>query len=120
MSCLSGIIINDISDHFTILYIIDKLSPDKTTKTLSQDICKRDIGMCKILKFQFLLHIEYWEDAYNYSSPDMSNINFTKCFLENLNISLQKICLRPSTNGKIWITPAIKQTCLAKNKQCKK
>ena len=100
MSWLPGIIINDISEHFPILSIIDMPSPDKTTKTLSQDICKRDIRMCKISKFKFLLHIEYWEDAYNYSSTDMSNINITKCFLENLNIYLPKICFRPSTNGK--------------------
>ena len=53
MSWLPGIIINDISEHFPILSIIDMPSPDKTTKTLSQDICKRDIRMCKISKFKF-------------------------------------------------------------------
>ena len=95
MSCLPGIIIDDISDHFPIFAIFNKPSPDKITETLSQDLYKRNFSMCNILKFQFLLHSEHWEDVYNYNSPDMSYNNFIKCFHKNINI-----CFRPSTNGK--------------------
>ena len=70
--------------------------------------------MCNISKFKFLLHSEHWEDAYNYNSPDIYYNNFIKCFLKNFTICFPKICFRPSTNGKKWITPAIKQACLAK------
>ena len=76
--------------------------------------------MCNMSKFQFLLHSEHWEDVYNYNSPDMSYNNLIKCFFKNFNICFQKICFRPSTNGKKWITPAIKQACLTKNKPYKR
>ena len=46
--------------------------------------------------------------------------NFIKCFLKYLNICFPKICFRSSTNGKKWITPAIKQACLTKNKLYKR
>ena len=114
MTCLPGIIIDDILDHFPIFAIFNKPSPDKITKTLSQDLYKRNFSMCNTLKFQFLLHSEHWEDVYNYNSPDMSYNDFIKCFLKNFNICFPKICFRPSTNGKKLITPAIKQACLTK------
>ena len=120
MSCLQGIIIDDISDHFPIFAIFNKPFPDKITKTLSQVLCKRNFSMCNISKFLFLLHSELWEDVYNYDSPDVSYNNFIKCFLKNFNICFPKICFRPSTNGKKWITPAIKQACLTKNKLYKR
>ena len=105
---------------FPIFAIFNKPFPDKITKTLSQDLCKRNFSMCNISKFLFLLHSELWEDVYNYDSPDVSYNNFIKCFLKNFNICFPKICFRPSTNGKKWITPAIKQACLTKNKLYKR
>ena len=120
MSCLPGIIIDDISDHLPILAIFNKPFPDKFTKTLSQDLYKRNFSMCNISKFLFLLHSELWEDVYNYDSHNVSYNNFINCFLKNVNICFPDICFRPSTNGKKWITPAIKQACLTKNKLYKR
>ena len=40
MSCLPGIIIDDISDHFPIYAVFNKPSPDEITKTLSDDSYK--------------------------------------------------------------------------------
>ena len=58
--------------------IFDKPYLDKITKTLSQDLYKRNFSMCNMSKFQFLLHSEHWEDVYNYNSPDMSYDNFIR------------------------------------------
>ena len=53
MSCLPGIIIDDILDHFPIFAIFNKPSPDKITKTLSQELYKRNFSVCSIQNFSF-------------------------------------------------------------------
>ena len=42
MSCLPGIIIHDISDHFPIFTIFNKPSPDKITKNTVSRLTQRE------------------------------------------------------------------------------
>ena len=114
MSCLPGITIDDISDHFQSLPSLINLPLTKLQKHCVKTYTKGTLVCVTFRNFSFYFTVNIGKILTIIIHLICLMIILLSASLKTLAYVFQKIRFRPSTNGKKWITPAIKQACLAK------
>lgn len=119
LSSTSGIICDDISDHFPVFTIVDI---DNVKTSIPSITLRRHVNPATIRLFRSAIENETWQDVFYGNDVNVAFDQFNKIFSKHLNNCLPYV---PSTKKGIsdkndWMTPAILNSCRTKNRLYKK
>lgn len=105
---LSGIIPDDISDHFSVFTLFE-VSTIKRINSSTTSTYRRNINQVTLDNFSTAIQNESWFDVYNSHDVDAAFNNFISVFSNHLNTCIPLVSRKQSkyctTNE--WMTPAI-------------
>lgn len=111
----SGILINDMSDHFPVFYIRN-IKTEKRKISLTKT---RLINENTKTSFKTLLKDYSWDDVIHTNDPNQAFTNFFSTFNEAFDLSFPHVERKPNKNT-VKINPWMKQGLLKSRKQKEK
>ena len=113
MSCINGIIINDITDYFPIFHICKDVVIDEEEKA----IFKRNFTHKAQLSFNSLLQDMDWNCVLNESDTNKAYSMFVHIYCSIYNQAFPKIRVKVKYyHRKPWLTEVMKNSIRQKNK----
>ena len=112
MSCINGIIINDITDHFPIFHLCKYVVIDEEEKSYS-----KDISHTAQLSFNSLLQDMDWNCVLNESDTNKAHSMFVHIYSSIYDQAFPKIRVKVKYyHRKPWLTEVMKNSIRQKNK----
>ena len=112
--CISGLFLNDISDHLPIFAII---SGFEQTISRSNHMTFREKTQGNLTKFKSEIKNVNWSELPDYNDPNQAYGHFLNRYTDSYNrcLSVKKVNTKKCTLVKSWITKALLKSIRKKN-----